>query len=218
MSSQALVETNTPAAAAPLPKRVFDLSRVRGLSQRTLDTHIGLYETYVKQANTLLEQLHDFPHPQELPPPDRLRRDGLVRRLAFEFNGVKLHELFFEALGSGGADAGKPGAAEAAKQGRFADAAARSFGSVEAWKRDVIEIGQTRGVGWVATVAAGEGRLFNVWIEEHSHGLLAGAGPIAVFDLWEHAFLFDFKPSQRSPYLEVLFDNLNWGVLESRCA
>ncbi len=208
MSSQALVETHAAAEPAKVPKREFDFSRVRGLSQRTLDTHVGLYDTYVKQTNTLLEQLHGFPHPQELSAGERLQRDGLVRRLAFECNGVKLHELFFEALGSDGAGA--------AKKGRFADAAVHSFGSVDAWKRDVIEIGQTRGVGWVATVAV-DGRLLNVWIEEHSHGLLAASRPIAVFDLWEHAFLFDFKPSQRSPYFEVLFDNLNWGMLESRC-
>ncbi len=208
MSSHALVETHTPTST-PLSKREFDFSRVRGLSQRTLDTHLGLYETYVKQANTLLEQLHAFPRPQELGVVERLQRDGLVRRLAFEFNGVKLHELFFESLG--------PDAAGASKKGRFVAAAIASFGSVDAWKRDVIEIGQTRGVGWVATLGIGEGRLLNVWVDEHSHGLVAGAATIAVFDLWEHAYLFDFKASQRGPYLEVLFDNLNWGVLESRC-
>lgn len=210
MASQPQAQSGTPAGASPLQKRSFDFSRVRGLSQRTLDTHVGLYETYVKQANSLLDQLHGFPRPQELQPGERLQRDGLVRRLAFEYNGVRLHELFFEALGPDGADA--------AKAGRFADAASRSFGSIDAWKRDVTEIGQTRGVGWVATVNAGEGRLLNLWVEEHSHGLIAGPAPIAVFDLWEHAFMFDFKPSQRAPYLDVLFDNLNWAVIESRCA
>jgi Fe-Mn family superoxide dismutase len=210
MSSQPLVEARGPPAAVPLQKRAFDFSRVRGLSQRTLDTHQGLYETYVKQANSLLEQLREFPHAQELKAGERLQRDGLVRRLAFEYNGVRLHELFFEALG--------PDGAAAATAGRFADAATRSFGSIDAWKRDITEIGQTRGVGWVATIDTGGGRLLNLWIDEHSHGLIAGPAPIAVFDLWEHAFMFDFKASQRVSYIDVLFDNLNWSVIESRCA
>lgn len=201
---------NPPAVmpATPLPQRTFDLSRVRGLSPKALDTHISLYETYVREANGLLELLHGFPRAYDLPAAERVQRDGLVRRLAFEMNGVAFHESFFEILGES-----VPLAA-----GKFQAAVNAGFGDFSGWKRDVIELAQTRGVGWVVTCnVAGGKRLLNLWIDDHTRGLLPGVTPLAVFDLWEHAFMFDFKASQRAAYIEVLFDNINWGVVESRC-
>jgi len=37
----------------------FDLRDLKGISNETLDLHIGLYKGYVKQANLLQQQLHD---------------------------------------------------------------------------------------------------------------------------------------------------------------
>jgi Fe-Mn family superoxide dismutase len=73
-------------------------------------------------------------------------------------------------------------------------------------------------VGWVVTCRSrGDDRLFNVWLDDHTRGLLVGLEPVAVFDLWEHAYLLDFNPAQRPDYLRVLLDNMNWDVVESRC-
>lgn len=211
MSSSPLLQTPQRLPATPLLKRTFDLGRVQGLSTRALDTHLSLYETYVKQANSVLELLHDFPRAYDLASTERLQRDGLVRRLAFELNGVSLHELFFEALDA-------PRLRSSPRSGAFADAVDSSFGSFDMWKRDVAELAETRGVGWVVTLSAkGDNRLMNLWVDEHSHGLLPSLAPVAVFDLWEHAYLLDFKPSQKAAYLDALFDNIDWSVIESRC-
>ena len=146
----------------------------------------------------------------ELSTKDRLERDGLVRRYAFEQNGVFLHETFFEALGGG---RGSPAA-----NGAFSDAVDISYGGFDTWKQDVVELGKTRGVGWVITCRSrSENRLLNVWVDDHTRGLIPGFDPVVAFDLWEHAYLLDFKPSRRPDYLQVLFDNMNWDVVESRC-
>ena len=196
--------------AAPLIKCDFELGSVRGLSPRALELHLGLYEGYVTEVNLLLEQLSEFPGAGELAAKDRLERDGLVRRFAFEQNGVFLHETFFEALGGG---RGSPAA-----NGVFSDAVDISYGGFDTWKQDVVELGKTRGVGWVITGRSkSDNRLLNLWVDDHTRGLIPGFDPVVAFDLWEHAYLLDFKPSRRQDYLQVLFDNMNWDVVESRC-
>jgi len=201
---------DTHVELAPLTKRSFDLSAVRGLSAAALELHLGLYEGYVKETNGLMAQLHEFPRSAPMTPEDRLIRDGLIRRLSFERNGVVWHEMFFESLGCA---AGRP-----APGGVFAEALDISFGGIEHWKRDLVEVSQTRGVGWVVTFQSpGDNRLINAWVDDHTRGILAGMRPIAIFDLWEHAYLPDFKPTQRREYMNTLFDNMNWPVLEARC-
>jgi superoxide dismutase, Fe-Mn family len=197
--------------ASPLIKSDFEFKRVEGLSTRALEVHLGFYDGYVKETNSLIEQLQDLPRHHPLTPVERLQRDGLVRRYAFEYNGVLMHEYFFEALSG-------PGSAPAAN-GIFSEAVDTSYGGFEIWKRDVEEIAQTRGVGWVVTYhSKGDNRITNVWVDDHTRGHLAGLSPVAVFDLWEHAYLLDFKPNQRSEYMRVIFDNMNWNVVETRCA
>jgi Fe-Mn family superoxide dismutase len=210
MSAIKPIPANAPVAPAPLVKSTFNLDRVQGLSPRALEMHLGLYETYVKEANSILEQLQAFPRDHELSPVERAQRDGLVRRFAFEHNGVSLHQNFFQALSG-------PGSATPTA-GVFAEAVNSGFGGFDNWKRDVAELAKTRGVGWVITFhATRENRLTNVWVDDHTRGLLPGLTPVAVFDLWEHAFMLDFKPSQRGDYLKVLFENMNWNVVASRC-
>lgn len=203
-------DASSPKASAPAPftARKFDFSNVEGLSDRALDVHRSLYEGYVKETNALLPFIYG--HVPEAGAAERLRRDGLVRRFAFEYNGMVLHELFFEAL-RGRSD--PPPA-----NGAFAQAAMRSFGNFDAWQDDVRNLAQTRGIGWVITSLTGEGRLTNAWIDEHSHGVPAKWTPIAAFDLWEHAYLIDFKPTDRLQYLKTLFDNIDWRVVDARCS
>jgi Fe-Mn family superoxide dismutase len=143
-------------------------------------------------------------------PTEHLIRDGLVRRFAFERNGMVLHELFFEAL-RGPSDPPRSNSA-------FRQTIDASYGSYDAWQHDVFRLAQTRGVGWVLTVRSWQdSRLTNIWIDEHSHGLLSNWTPVLAFDIWEHAYLLDFKPSQRAQYVQTVFDNIDWEVIERRC-
>jgi len=98
---------NSTVPPQPFVPSAFNLDRVTGLSGPALDLHLGLYRTYVKEANSLLEQLHDFPREDKLATNERLQRDGLVRRFCFEHSGVVLHESFFGMLS--GPDRSQPG-------------------------------------------------------------------------------------------------------------
>ena len=35
-------------------------------------------------------------------------------------------------------------------------------------------------------------------------------------DVWEHAFLLDYKPADRPKYIEAFFSNIDWNAIEQR--
>lgn len=186
--------------------RSFDLSGVQGLSKKAIDLHLGLYKTYVEQLNKLLEQ-----SPLANASPAPLTVDGYNRRFAFEYNGVVLHELFFEQL-SGKRDA-------SLTEGEFADALQDSHGGFSGWKSAVETLGKTRGVGWVLAVRErGQARLHTCWIDLHQMVLPANTEVVFALDLWEHAFMIDFTPAQRADYVKTILENTDWSVVERRFA
>jgi superoxide dismutase, Fe-Mn family len=184
--------------------RPFDLSGVQGLSKKAIDLHLGLYKTYVEQLNKLLEQ-----SPQRAGAAAPLALDGYNRRFAFEYNGVALHELFFEQL------AGKR--RQPRSEGDFTDALHQDFGDFPGWKASVEALAKTRGVGWVLTVRErGQERLHNCWIDLHHLSLPANCDVVFALDLWEHAYMIDFTPAQRADYVKIVLDNVDWPVVEQR--
>jgi len=134
----------------------------------------------------------------------------LKRRLGFEFNGMVLHEYYFENLKKGGA--GHPESKSA-----FIEAADASFGSFDLWKEDFAAIGKMRGVGWaVCYQDPSNDLLSNHWISLHEIGNVAGYMPILVMDVWEHAYLWDYKPAERAKYIEAFFSNVDWHAVDQR--
>jgi Fe-Mn family superoxide dismutase len=135
----------------------------------------------------------------------------LTRRLGFEYNGMVLHEYYFDNLQSGG------GTGDAAKTSQFVKAAEATFGSYDIWKADFVGIGKMRGVGWaICYQNPANGRISNHWITLHETGNVAGFNPILVMDVWEHAFLLDYKPAERPKYIEAFFSNIAWDMVENR--
>jgi Fe-Mn family superoxide dismutase len=198
---------STLTQASYTPKK-WNLSGLQGISDQTLAVHFGLYEGYVKNTNLLNEQING------------LRANGqaqgaspgfaeLVRRLGFEYNGMVLHEYYFDNMTSSGS--GAP------SSGKLYEALGASFGDFESWKKDFAAVGGMRGVGWaIAYQDPKTGRISNHWITLHEDGNVAGFEPILVMDVWEHAFLLDYKPAERSKYIESFFANVDWSVAQSR--
>lgn len=187
--------------------RSFNLRDVKGLSQAALNLHLDLYHGYVEQVNALLEVLQPQEAPSQTP---ALTREAAVRRFPFEYNGMVLHELFFEQLSG---VKGRP----PHERGPLGEAVGHAFGGFDGWRKDFEKLAATRGVGWVMTVREKSGgTLYNTWIDEHQWGTTAGTDVIFLLDVWEHAYLLDFSPKQRSDYLQAVFDNVDWSVVESR--
>src|SRR5579875_3736186 len=113
----------------------------------------------------------------------------------YEYNGMRLHELYFENL----TPHYEPPKPESALY-RELD---RTFGRFERWQRDFTAVASMRGVGWAILYLDPEtGRLSNHWISLHEHGHPAGFQPLLVMDVWEHAFLVDYRPTERAKYIE----------------
>jgi Fe-Mn family superoxide dismutase len=188
----------------------FDhLKGLDGISDKQVEEHLALYAGYVKQVNTLNEELAT------------LRGDGkasgknpefaeLTRRLGFEYGGMVLHEYYFSNLRSAADPEPKSGSGLAA-------ALNESFGSVEQWKTDFQAIGEMRGIGWVVLFEDPvTDRLSNHWITLHQEGIPAGFKPLLVMDVWEHAFMRDYKATEKAKYVAAFFRNIDWPAVERR--
>ena len=188
----------------------FNLNGLIGISDRTLDMHLQLYEGYVKAANQLTTKIGEMLSDGQIDQEEMPAYSELTRRLGFEYNGMVLHEYYFENLTKGGAKKPDQGSA-------FMKAAEDSFGTYDRWKLDFSSVGKMRGVGWaMCYVNPHSGRLSNHWISLHENGNVAGFIPVLVMDVWEHAYLLDYTPSERAAYIEAFFSNINWKSVEKR--
>ena len=180
------------------------LYHIQGLDRELIDMHLSLYRGYVNQTNQLLIKLRQVSRSAQR---SSMLFGALSRRLGWEYNGMRLHELYFENLGGSGAlDAGS--ALFLSIQG--------TFGSFENWRREFMQLGLSRGVGWVMlAVDPKSGDLFNQWIDEHNIGALVGALPLVVMDVWEHAYITQFGLN-RTAYIELFLKNLDWHAAEQR--
>ena len=190
--------------------REFNLSGLKGISDETLELHFKLYRGYVKETNNLKEKIWQFIQDGKVDQEEMPAYSELTRRLGFEYNGMVLHEYYFENLKKG------TGTGDPAPSSKFQTAAEASFGSYDIWKTDFQGIGKMRGVGWaICYENPANHQISNHWISLHETGNVAGFNPILVMDVWEHAYLLDFK-TERPKYIEAFFSNIDWSAVESR--
>ncbi len=188
--------------------RGYSLYELEGFSSRTIDLHLDLYRSHVDSVNRLLAA--------KAAGHGNGKRNGepsgpQPNDFSFEYNGMVLHELFFEGLTTALGTYPPP-------DGAFARAAERSFGTVEAWKKDMRELADTPRPGWaLCALDRSTRRVFNVWIDLHELGLPAHTDPILAIDLWEHAWIGDFEPGQRADYIDLMLTQTDWQVIEKRC-
>jgi Fe-Mn family superoxide dismutase len=185
----------------------FKLSGLKGISDRTLEMHLSLYEGYVKNTNALTEKLAEMTHKKKASAKDPAFAE-LTRRLGFEYGGMVLHEYYFDNL----APNGKGIISDETK-----NAIEKNFTTFENWKADFAAVGEMRGVGWAILYQDPVSQqLSNHWIALHHIGVPSGFKPILVMDVWEHAYLLDYRPSERNKYIEAFFSNINWDVIQQR--
>ncbi len=188
----------------------FHLSGLTGISNETLEMHFKLYEGYVKQTNLLTEKIAEFIKDGRIDQEEMPAYSELTRRLGFEYNGMVLHEYYFDNMMRGGSG-------DAERNSGFFRAAEQSYGSYDVWKADFVGIGKMRGVGWaICYQDPANGRLSNHWISLHQIGNVAGFNPVLVMDVWEHAYLLDYKPAERPKYIESFFANIDWSAADRR--
>lgn len=197
-------------ARSPYRTQSFDLHGLNGISDRTMEMHFKLYEGYVKETNRLNQEIAEVLKDGRVDQEEMPAYSELTRRLGFEYNGMVLHEYYFANMMKGGSKSPRSGSA-------FHEAVKESFGSFEVWKADFSSVGKMRGVGWaICYQNPANGYISNHWVSLHEHGNVAGFIPLLVMDVWEHAYLLDYQPADKSHYIEAFFSNINWKMVDSR--
>ncbi len=182
------------------PKNFDSLLGTAGFSDNLLKNHFTLYQGYVTNVNKLISL--------ENTPPGTPEYAELKRRFGWEFNGMRLHELYFWSMVKGGKELGK--------KTKIAKKIAEDFGSLEKWEGDFKATGAMRGIGWVILYYDLHAKkLFNCWINEHDTGHLAGSEPLLVMDVFEHAYMVDYQ-LKKADYIHAFMKAIDWDSVSER--
>lgn len=186
----------------------FNLSTLKGISEKQIEIHLGLYKGYVKHVNLVREKI------AELELEDKEKHTYAItelrRRFSFEFDGMRMHEYYFEGLENG---------AQEISDGELKKALAGKYGSFEDFISHFKTVGMSRGIGWTVLYFDPKGETLHVtWVGDHELGVLAGLPILIALDMWEHAFMVDYTPAEKGTYIDAFISNINWGVIEKRLA
>lgn len=186
--------------------KTFIIPELDGISAKSIEEHIGLYQGYVKNFNAIAKLLPEYAKDSQM---HAHALSELIRRKSFEFDGMRLHEIYFEQF---------EGGVKALNQ-------TSSLG--EAFKSEYHEyfepyfkaIGLMRGPGWAMLYWDPVGKQFQAGFSGEQHqGHFVTLPVILALDVWEHAFLLDHGAQGKGKYIDAFFKNLNWAVIEKRFA
>lgn len=189
------------------PKKFNSLKGTKGFSDKALETHFALYEGYVANVNKIMNQACDLSKEEKGDSPEFAE---LKRRWGWEFNGMRLHEIYFSSF--------KKDALAPDESLPLIKKLAEDYGSFENWQKDFVATAMMRGIGWAILYydAQDPGKnLLNVWINEHDVGHLATATPLLPIDVFEHAFLIDYGTS-RKDYVDAFLAAVDWEKINER--
>jgi Fe-Mn family superoxide dismutase len=182
-----------------------DLIGLEGFSEKLLRNHFTLYEGYVTNVNKVSDALAQLAKEDKLATPEYAE---LKRRFGWEFDGMRMHELYFGNLMKGGS--------ELSDEMELKKKLEENFGSFENWLKDFKATGAMRGIGWVVLYYDQEGdRLFNAWINEHDGGHLTTCVPLLIMDVFEHAYMLDYE-TKKAEYIESFIKAICWHVVNAR--
>ena len=188
--------------------KTFDIPALDGISQKSIEEHLGLYQGYVKNFNAISALLPEYAKDSEK---NAHALSELIRRRSFEFDGMRLHEIYFSQLKGGPASLTLSGALYAALE--------KEYGKPEHLEPYLKAIGNMRGPGWAILYWDNQAEQFQAgFVGEQHQGHFATLPIILALDVWEHAFLLDYGAQGKGKYIDAFFKNLNWGAVEKRFA
>jgi superoxide dismutase, Fe-Mn family len=189
--------------------KTFTLPTLSGISDKQVAVHLALYAGYVKHYNLMAETLKGYAsYGDKATEGDKYAIAELRRRVAFEFNGARLHEYYFEQF--------EGGQTYVKTDGAFAGAIAEKYGE-QGLEGHIREVAGTRGIGWVVVYYdTARSNIVTTFVADHEIGQLAGLPILLALDLWEHAYMVDYVPAEKKNYIDAFFANVNWSVVEKR--
>jgi len=169
--------------------------QMKGISKKTVEEHLKLYQGYVNKYNEIQEKLaaltdDDFSKDNQVYSMIR----ELKTELSFAWGGVVNREIYFGHLGGKG---GLP-------KGSLLKQIEKDFGSFENYKKDLKATGiAARGWVWTAWNKK-EGQLFNYLGDTQNTFPVWYATQILALDTYEHAYFIDYGVN-RASYIDAFF-------------
>lgn len=180
--------------------KTFNIPELNGISRRSVEEHLKLYQGYVKHVNHIRDEIQDIT--------DDYARAEATRRLGFEFGGMRNHEYYFAQF---------EGGAAALPEGKLKTLLESTWGSVDGFVEHFKKLAMTRGVGWsMLYIDRQTGQLITAWVDEQHSGQLAELDIVLGLDMWEHSYMLDYPPSEKAKYVDAFFQNLNWETVAKR--
>jgi len=184
--------------------KTFTIPELSGISAKNIEEHLKLYKGYVTNANLIINKLKEYSADAA---GNSYAMSEILRRFAFEFDGMRNHEYYFASFEGGP----KPLPEESSLKQDLG----KQVGSFDMFIENFKTLAMTRGVGWAILYYDKQTKLFlATWVEEQHLGHLTGLSPILALDMWEHAYVYDYPTSEKKKYIEAFFANLNWEVIE----
>ncbi|WP_329003075.1 superoxide dismutase [Kribbella sp. NBC_00709] len=188
-----------------LPDLPYDYSALApSIAGEIMELHHDKHHaTYVKGLNDTLDKLAEA----------RDKGDfgaivGLEKTLAFNLGGHVNHSIFWKNLSPDGGD--KP-------DGELGAAIDEFFGSFDGFQANFTASATTiQGSGWaILGWDALGGQLLIHQLYDQQGNLPAGQIPIAMLDMWEHAFYLQYK-NVKPDYVKAWWNVVNWADAQAR--
>ena len=182
------------------------MMKTEKLSDGTKSSHDKLYKGYVEAFNKVTTALVAADKNEVKSTASSYR--SLKVDETYNFNGVKLHELYFANI----SDVNSEIRVDSLPYMRLS----RDWGTFEAWQEDFIAACMASRNGWGLTVYEPYRNVFmNVAIDSHDTNIPVGSIPVIVMDMWEHAYFKDYMVDKKG-YIFTMMKELNWDVIEAR--
>jgi len=187
-------------------EKKFDIPQLDGISAKSVEEHLGLYAGYVKNFNAIAGKLAEYAKDTEA---NAQALSELIRRKSFEFDGMRLHEYYFEQF--------EGGAKELDKNSALAQMFEKEYRGY--FKEYFKAIGMMRGPGWAVLYWDPVGKEFQAgFVGEQHQGHFVTLPVVLALDVWEHAYLLDYGAAGKAKYIDAFFKNINWSAIEQRFA
>lgn len=174
------------------------------ISGRIMELHHSRHHaTYVKGANTAIEQLAEA------------RETGgfgglgqLQKNLAFHLGGHVNHSVFWPNMSPDGGD--RP-------DGEVATAIDRFFGSFDAFRAHFeANALSVQGSGWsILTWDMVGARMHIIQLYDHQGNVPTCMVPLLMLDMWEHAYYLQYQ-NDKAEFVRNWWNVVNWADVEQR--
>jgi Fe-Mn family superoxide dismutase len=186
--------------------KTFNIPELKGISGKTIEEHMKLYQGYVKHVNLIHEKISEMKQDSEK---NAYALSEVQRRLGFEFGGMKNHEAYFSQF--------EGGPKLVSEDSELYKSCAYLWGSWEDFLAQFKATAMTRGIGWAMLYFDREAkRLVMTWVDEQHIGQFTDVNIVLALDMWEHSYMLDYPPSEKKKYVDAFFENLNWEVVAGR--